>query len=150
MRINQRVSGGNNLSTFDSTKRHELSWERCSVCRADRRGEPPAGLRELKRESRQCLLDPDCVRGLNYSCGSAHVKSSWTSTTQGRAQIKQCIRGQCPQCTWRNTPQLISLLFLDKQRTRLPESCMILLQSHELLEQPLFVGFPRYLPFFFF
>lgn len=57
----------------------------------------------------------------------------------GRAQIKQCIRGHCPQCTWRNTPQLISQLFLDKQRTRLPESCMILLQSHELLEQSLSV-----------
>lgn len=28
---NERVSGGNNLSTFDSTKRHELSWERCAV-----------------------------------------------------------------------------------------------------------------------
>lgn len=61
---------------------------------------------------------------------------------QGRAQIKQRIRGQCPQCTWRNTPRPISLLFSDKQRTRLPEHCLILLKSQELLESSLFMCFP--------
>lgn len=37
--------------------------------------------KERERQSKRCLLDPDCVRGLNYSCGSAHVRSSQTSTT---------------------------------------------------------------------
>lgn len=52
---------------------------------------------------------------------------------QGRARIKQRVRGQCPQCTWRNTPRPVSLLFSDKQRTRLPEHCLILLESQQLL-----------------
>lgn len=60
---------------------------------------------------------------------------------QGRAQIKQRIRGQCPQCTWRNTPRPISLLFSDKQRTSLPERCLILLKSQGLLKKSLFLCF---------
>lgn len=71
---------------------------------------------------------------------------------QSRVQIKQRICGQCPQCTWRNTPRPISLLFLDKQRTRLPERCLILLKSQELLEESLFVFptlFTCFLSFFF-
>lgn len=39
--------------------------------------------------------------------------------------------------------RFISLLFLDKQRTRLPECCLILLQSHELL------GIAFVCPFFY-
>lgn len=53
---------------------------------------------------------------------------------QGRAQIKQRIHGQCPQCTLRSTPRPVSLLFWDKQRTRLPEHWLILLKSQELQE----------------
>lgn len=49
--------------------------------KVERGGERKKEFHGKVKGSKQCLLDPDCVRGLNYSCGSAHVKSPQTSTT---------------------------------------------------------------------
>lgn len=100
------------------------------------------GLRESEgeRASSACWTLTACEASIIHA--AVHMsRAHRQAQQQGRAQIKQRIRGQCPQCTWRNTPRPISLLFSDKQRTRLPEHCLILLKSQELLEYSLFVLF---------
>lgn len=93
---------------------------------------------ERERASGACWTLTVCEASIIHA--AVHMsRAHRQAQQQGRAQIKQRNHGQCPQCTWRNTPQLISLLFLDKQRTRLPERCLILLQSHELLGSSLLV-----------
>lgn len=91
------------------------------------------GKRKRERASSACWTLTACEASIIHA--AVHMsRAHRQAQQQGRAQIKQRIRGQCPQCTWRNTPRCISLLFLDKQRTRLPEHCLILLKSQELLE----------------
>ena len=109
------------------TKRLGEGWERAR--------EEKRGLRESEREraSSACWTLTACEASIIHA--AVHMsRAHRQAQQQGRAQIKQRIHGQCPQCTWRNTPRRISLLFSDKQRTRLPEHCLILLKSQELLE----------------
>lgn len=109
------------------TKRLREGWQRG---RNKRRTE---GKQKRERASSACWTLTACEASIIHA--AVHMsRAHRQAQLQGRAQIKQCIRGQCPQCTWRNTPRPISLLFSDKQRTRLPEHCLILLKSQELLE----------------
>lgn len=106
-------------------KRTEGKWERERV---------------RERASSACWTLTACEASIIHA--AVHMsRARRQAQQQGRAQIKQRIRGQCPQCTWRNTPRPISLLFSDKQRTSLPEHCLILLKSQEMLKQSLFVCF---------
>lgn len=103
---------------------------------SERQGEKEkGGLRESEgvKASSACWTLTACEASIIHA--AVHMsRAHRQAQQQGRARIKQRIHGQCPQCTWRNTPRPISLLFSDKQRTRLPEHCLILLKSQELLE----------------
>lgn len=103
------------------------------VERGGERKKRSEGRRKRERASSACWTLTACEASIIHA--AVHMsRAHRQAQQQGRAQIKQRIHGQCPQCTWRNTPRRISLLFSDKQRTRLPEHCLILLKSQELLE----------------